>query len=401
MARYGGKIKFLDLLLLLGGLAILPVVKAWEQHVLSESELSRIVKLAVEQPVLVAFVKPDEPASAALEAEWLSAVSSAAPDQTLLSFDCSASPTTCALQKDMPSYPSIWLLEADKPVIQYKGAKRADAFLRFLERKSRPAVVELKHDQEEELKKFKAGDEVVFVALLSEDDNREAREKFEDVARRFWGEFSFGVIVLDGSGEVAERNKVVAYKMVDGDVVERKGGIGGGVDEFEGWVEEVSRGVIEELTVLNRERLVRRGWPMVYLFGSTEAERQKLRKTLYKFARDYYDTLTTVVVNPYDFPDLMSSLGLDPTVFPAGAVHQLSEDRIYPYPKGQPLTPGAIQNWGMDIYNGRIKPWTRPGAAPASNEDVKPTTRKAATRKINMVNNIPGVKIKIAGRDEL
>ncbi|KAK4163442.1 thioredoxin-like domain-containing protein [Cladorrhinum sp. PSN259] len=402
MARYNKK----KLLLSLLGLVATPV-KAWD-HVADSGELSRIIKLA-EQPILVAFVKENEKASTALETEWTNAVSSASPDQNLLSIDCSKPETEkdCALQKQMPAYPSIWLLEKERPPVQYRGAKRSDAFLHYLYRKSRQPVTEV--TDEEELKTFKVSDETVFVAYLSKED-REGREEFEDVARAFEEEFSFGIVLLDDDDDNAAASEqeqqqqpgtVVAYKLVDGDTVVRKGGIGDDVKEFEGWVKTASRPVISELTVLNRERLLERGWPMVYLFGSTEAERQKLRKTLYKFARDYYESLTTVIANPFDWPNLMENLGLDPTAFPAGAVHQLSKDRIYPYPKGQPLTPGAIQNWGMDIYNGRVKPWTRPGAVPASNEDVKPTTRKAATRKISMVNNIPGVKIKIAGRDEL
>jgi protein disulfide-isomerase A1 len=136
---------------------------------------------------------------------------------------------------------------------------------------------------------------------------------------------------------------------------------------------------------------------MVYLFGSTEAERQTLRKSLYRFARSYYDSLTSVVVDPTEFPDLMGQLGLEPDVFPAGAVHQLSKDRIYPYPKGQSFSSDALQQWGLDVYQGRIKPWTPPGVT-TTYEDLGPT--RVATRKVSMAN-IPGVKIKIAGHDEL
>jgi protein disulfide-isomerase A1 len=136
---------------------------------------------------------------------------------------------------------------------------------------------------------------------------------------------------------------------------------------------------------------------MVYLFGSTESERQSLRKALYKFARNYYDSLTTVVVDPFMFPDLMGQMGLEPGVFPAGAVHQLSKDRIYPYPKGRPFSSGAIQSWGLDVYQGRIKPWTPPGVT-TTYDDLVPT--RAATRKVS-IGKIPGVKIKIAGHEEL
>jgi len=137
---------------------------------------------------------------------------------------------------------------------------------------------------------------------------------------------------------------------------------------------------------------------MVYLFAPTEPERQELRKALYKFAKSYYDSLTSVVVDPLDFPGLMEKLGLEPGVYPAGAVHQLSKDRVYPYPKGRPFTSGAVQQWGLDVYQGRIKPWTPPGVT-TSYEDLGPTV--VATRRVSIASGFPGVNIRVAGRDEL
>ncbi|KAK4457461.1 hypothetical protein QBC42DRAFT_279010 [Cladorrhinum samala] len=319
----------------------------------------------------------------------------------------------------MPAYPSIWLLGKDKEVVRYKGAKRADAFLHFLSRKSRPLITEIKTG--DQLNLFKTADETVFVAYLDPSDT-DSRGAFERVAQKYSDEFSFGIVSDQELAQTQQNVKVpavVGYKVIDGDVVIRKGEVGN-VDEFEGWIKETSRGVIGELTLLNQQRLIDRAWPIVYLFAPTEKERQKLRKTLYKFARSYYDSLTAVTVDPHEFPDLMSKLGLDPDcASPAGAVHQLSKDRIYPYPKGQPLTPGAIQNWGMDIYNGRVKPWTPPGSAKTAegekeeddnnnnnNGFIKFTNKKnkvaaGTKRKVVSMANIPGVKIKIAGRDEL
>src|SRR3569833_529294 len=137
---------------------------------------------------------------------------------------------------------------------------------------------------------------------------------------------------------------------------------------------------------------------MVYLFAANEPERVKLRRSMTKFAKSYYDSLTIVTVAPLEFPDLPAKLGLEPGVYPAGAVHQLSTDRIYPYPKGQSLDPKAIQKWGLDVYQGNVKPWTTPGAT-TSNEDVGPT--KVATRRVSINTGWPGVNIKVAGRDEL
>lgn len=84
-------------------------------------------------------------------------------------------------------------------------------------------------------------------------------------------------------------------------------------------------------------------------------------------------------------------------MFPAGAVHQVSKDRIYPYPRGMAIDSRSLQKWGLDVWQGRIKPWTPPGVT-TTYEDLGPT--KAASRKVSMAN-IPGVNIRVGGRDEL
>ncbi len=137
---------------------------------------------------------------------------------------------------------------------------------------------------------------------------------------------------------------------------------------------------------------------MIYLFAETESARTELRRSIAKFAQSYYDTLTSVTVDPAYFPDLAAKLGLEPGVYPAGAVHQLSKDRIYPYPKGRSYDSKGLQQWGLDVYQGRIKPWTPPGVT-TTYDDLGPT--RVATRQISINNNWAGAKIKIAGRDEL
>ena len=136
---------------------------------------------------------------------------------------------------------------------------------------------------------------------------------------------------------------------------------------------------------------------MVYIFATPEGERQRLREAVYRFARSYYDSLTAVLVDPFIFPGLAGDLGLAPGAFPAGAVHQLSKDRIYHFPRGTALTANAIQQWGLDVYQGRVKPWTPPGVTTAY-DDLGPT--RVATAKVSL-RSIPGVTIRIAGHDEL
>jgi len=134
---------------------------------------------------------------------------------------------------------------------------------------------------------------------------------------------------------------------------------------------------------------------MIYVFATTAAERASLRQTLKSFAKGYYGSLTSVTVDPLDFPDLPAQLGLTPGLYPAGAVHQLSKDRVYPYPRGRGLSSNDLQMWGIDVWQGRIRPWTPPGVT-TSYDDLGPT--KMAKRSVS-VRSIPGMKspIKIAG----
>jgi len=137
---------------------------------------------------------------------------------------------------------------------------------------------------------------------------------------------------------------------------------------------------------------------MVYLFADSEPERVKLRRELAQFAQSYYDSLTSVTVDPLYFPGLMAKLGLDEGVYPAGAVHQLSTDRIYPYPRGRAVDSRSLQGWGLGVVQGKIKPWTPPGAT-TTFANAGPTKR--ATRRVS-INTQLADYIKVAGRrDEL
>jgi protein disulfide-isomerase A1 len=116
---------------------------------------------------------------------------------------------------------------------------------------------------------------------------------------------------------------------------------------------------------------------MMYLFAASEPDRMRLRKSLYTLALGYYDSLTVALVDPTDYPDLVRQMGLKPGLFPAGAVHQLSNDHVYPYPQGQAFDAGTLRKWGSDVHEGRIKPW-QPQEMPAQNIPGKPTQNRPA-----------------------
>jgi len=112
------------------------------------------------------------------------------------------------------------------------------------------------------------------------------------------------------------------------------------------------------------------------------------------------------------FPDLMPELGLDPnrvslpnpptsgtedssSPIAAGAVHVLSTNKIYPYPKDRPLTSKALQQWGLDLYQGRVRALGEKEGNGRKGGGSK-GTRVVGKKTVN-IRKHPGVKINIPG----
>ncbi|KAK3375072.1 thioredoxin-like domain-containing protein [Podospora didyma] len=378
---------------------IIQPVLAWD-HILTREGLEQT--LTANDVVLVAFVSPDESKSAALELDWLSAVAGGTAGRDhFASIDCVASKAVCDSFAEVSSYPSIVLFQLGKPLSQYRGARRAVALQHYITRFKEPVISEIA--SADDLAAFKTADETVFVAFLGP-EHEVLKRAFAGAATRYREEFRFGAVVdpAVAAASGVQVPSIACYRPTDDDTVVHFPSPGE-PEKLDAWVQEASRPVLGELTLLNRQRLIDRGYPMVYVFSSSEPERKQLRDTLYKFAKSYHDSLTSVMVDPLEFPDLMGQLGLEPNVFPAAAVHQLSNDRIFPHPKGRPLDPKGVQKWGLDVYQGRVKPW-RPApdgvtATTTYAADVGPT-KVAPTRRVS-IRSIPGVKIKISGHDEL
>ncbi|KAI4868476.1 thioredoxin-like domain-containing protein [Hypoxylon rubiginosum] len=367
---------------------LLTIAKAWK-HV-SESEFQSTLNEG-DGTIVVAYINVRDNKSEHLETEW----SLATPEAHIpfVSVDCEANPAICA-SHGVGSTSTVKLYKQGEAISTYNGPRRASAILSWASRVQRPAVSEVGPT---ELDDFRKADETVFLAYLDADDET-SKAAFADVAGRYCEEFSFGMTtdadVLAAEGVTAPIVK--CYKPLDGDTHEFTNPTDTGA--LEKFVKEASRPVIGELLPHNHQRFLDRGWSMVYVFAATEAERSEIRKELNKVARNQYESLTMVTVDPLEFPLLLAKLGLDPAVLPAGAVHQLSKDRIYPYPKGRGWTSSELQSWGLDVWQGRIKPWTPPGVT-TTYDDLG--GRIKATQRVSIRNNIPEVKIRVGGRDEL
>ncbi|KAL3305853.1 protein disulfide-isomerase [Colletotrichum asianum] len=289
--------------------------------------------------------------------------------------------------------PEIQLYRGPEHVAVYAGPQTADEILRFIDRAKRSSQIPV-HVSPAEAEGFKDVDDFVCIAHLQPSETS-LREAFEDVAKKYWTEFTFGIVDTQ-----AADSKVVCRKRDDASTHTSSS-----PDGLEAWLIEASRPLITDLSRATHDRLLKRGWPMVYIFHPSAATRASIRAQLSSFAKSQYASLTSVTVAPAYFPDLPGKLGLDPARdgYPAGAVHQLSNGRVYRYPKDRGFTPKELQGWGLDVWQGRVKPWTPPGQEEPKEEKVGGANVRIVGSSNLKVKNIPGLKIKIGGqeRDEL
>jgi len=317
----------------------------------------------------------------------------------MLSIDCGADELPCH-DFGVSKLPTIRMFHGRNQSVDYQGARRSDAILQYLQRIQRPLVSEL--SDEASLQSFKAVDDVVFIAYASP-DRTDVLNSFGELAERHRAEFSFGLVSDPAllQSESIRSPAVVCYRPGDETATTFSNFKDAEPEALSNWLHESSRLYLGELTHANQQRLLDRQWPMVYLFADSEAERADFRRSLWKFAKGHYDSLSSVTADPLEFPELLVKFGLDARQMPRGVVHQLTNDRIYPYPFGRGISSNELTKWGLDVWQGRIKPWM-PAGVTTTYDDLGPT--KVATRKIS-VAKFPGMPnaIKIAGHnhDEL
>ena len=148
---------------------------------------------------------------------------------------------------------------------------------------------------------------------------------------------------------------------------------------------------------------------MIYLFGNSLSQRTSLRREFSSFASSWPD-LTTVLVDPLDFPDLPAKLGLEnkerEVRYPAGAVHQLTTGKIWPYPLGKALDKDSLQKWGMDVWQGKVRPWNSKLEQKTNGQKSKIKSNQGKVKSHRQVKlpNVPGMeelRKKLEARDEL
>ncbi|KAH8176020.1 thioredoxin-like domain-containing protein [Sarocladium implicatum] len=366
--------------------------RAWE----FEGEQALNDALARGSPVLVALIADSaDQKSRDLEVEWSDVVPK---DERVgkLVHRCTSESELCRGVEDI-QFPRVAFVAGRDEVSFYRGPRSATEINLFAQRMQQPVVSRVERSQDGEFWEIYDG---ACLCTASPDGHGDFVAAFEDVARQYHSEYTFGLKSLSqepASGPLVEcRNQQGSKKKTYTQD-------GRGIEAF---VLDALRPTIVHLTPYNHQRLLNRQWPMVYIFGNSPSQRASLRRDLDGFASSWPD-LTTVLVDPLDFPDLPAKLGLESkgkqVRYPAGAVHQLTTGKIWPYPPGKALDKGSLQKWGMDVWQGRIAPWNDKGGQKSKGQQAKKSGNVKSHRQIKLPN-VPGLeelRRKLEARDEL
>ncbi|KAL2213697.1 hypothetical protein CC79DRAFT_1391621 [Sarocladium strictum] len=327
-------------------------------------------------PAVVALIKdPKDAKTKNLEAEWDILENTESVPSFV--YRCSEGDQVCD-SVEASQFPKV-LFYAEDDAYAYRGPRLAKDIDQFITRLQQDFGGELDPHGADA---FMGSDVGACLLTASREKHQDYIKAFETVATKYRSEYSFGFIAADGevtSPKVECRNngnnKQKAYDQ--------------GSDGIEAFILEALRPVITDLTPYNHQRLLDRQWPMIYIFGDGPAQRAKLRKELHGFASSSPD-LSTVLVDPLDFPDLPSKLGLKTPsrtlTFPAGAVHQLTTGKVWPYPAGKALDDKSLKQWGMDVWQGKVVPWNSKGNNGKGGQKTVKSNRKVK------LPNVPGLE---------
>ncbi|KAH7320072.1 ER-resident thioredoxin [Stachybotrys elegans] len=301
-------------------------------------------RLAKQEPMLVAFVAPEDDLSKPLLPEWKK-LRKELPYTAAL--NCTSIPAVCR-EAQVSSLPVIRLYQADGSMVRYRGPRRAAAIAPFIKRMVRPIVTELAaHEQST----FAKVDDIVIVAQLWEEDEA-LTEHFLHVAEEYRDRYTFGITSpqSSASGTVVCRNNPddMEHTMSDLDRV-------GALEEL---LEKCTTPLVMPLTRRNELVFNTIAKSPVYYFSDDEADRQAYTNMVRPVAKAFSEYLLFATVDIDEYPLMAPTLGMQGRGL---CLQNLHNGQIFHFPAGSALSAQAVQNFIVAVSEGKVQPWT--GAA--------------------------------------
>ena len=100
----------------------------------------------------------------------------------------------------------------------------------------------------------------------------------------------------------------------------------------------------------------------MHYFVANEAQRQAYLREMRPLAKKYREYLSFTTIDVAEYADMQASLGLRPSSSGGGlAVQNPSNGDMFPYHGADAISLPIVEQFLLDIIQGKIKPWKGPG----------------------------------------
>ncbi|WPH00737.1 Protein disulfide-isomerase [Acrodontium crateriforme] len=266
--------------------------------------------------------------------------------------DCDDEKELCDNQK-IGIFPTIKSFRGTQVREVYNGRRTVDEIVTYMTRSNRQNVTSLY--TMEEFNEFKSADKISLVGFFEAEDAM-SRSHFEAVAEELRSTYSFGSAadVALAKTEGVEQPSIILYKNFDsgkeiytGDIKE---------DEVKAFIKSGVRPILGELGP--GAEFTWEGLPLGFIFAETKAEREKLTKIFYSFAKSVKDKIGLLTVDPAVYENLAATLDLKADSFPAFAIRGADTTSRYPFElqgKISELTEKAVGAFINKFLDGEAK----------------------------------------------
>jgi protein disulfide-isomerase A1 len=348
--------------------AIATTFSALTQTVLADSDVLSLTDKTFDENVLnqdlmlVEFFAPWCGHCKALAPEYeIAATQLKEKNVPLAKVDCTENESLCQ-KHEIRGYPTLKVFRKGEST-DYKGARKADGIVSYMQKQTLPAVSELTSSNFEE---FKKSDRVVVVAYASDEASKKT---FAELADKKRDEINFGLVTdaeLAKEHKVTELPAVVVYTQFDDDA---QSFTKSGAFESESLLDFIkvnSLPLLDEIDASNFQSYSESGLPLAYLFHDNAESRDALIKAAKPLAEKYKGKVNFVHIDATKYGGHADNVGLKEK-FPAFSIQHLDTGAKFPLDQSLPVDAAHLETFVDDYVAGKIKPFVKSAEIPAEN----------------------------------
>ncbi|KAL7313779.1 protein disulfide-isomerase precursor [Mucor circinelloides] len=272
--------------------------------------------------------------------------------------DCTENQDLCQ-KYDVRGYPTLKVFRNGE-TSEYKGARKADGIVSYMQKQAAPAVADLDATNFTE---FQNSDRVVVVGYANDDASKAA---LKQVANKLRDDYLFGIVTDEALAKEhkAEFPSIVVYKQFDEGRNDQTGAFE--VEAIEEFIKTNSVPLLDAIDASNFKSYAEAGLPLAYLFHDNADDQQKLTEMATPLAKKYKGKINFVHIDANKFGAHAGNLGLKEE-WPAFAIQHLDTGAKFPLDQTKAVAFENLEPFLQDYVDGKIKATVKSAEAPAEN----------------------------------